>query len=78
MKKLYFVSAIVQYKGCKQPWLLADCSGNLSLEEAMEEVIDMKSKFEVLSAWIDVFDENNVKQTVFHECYIDYFGTIRY
>ena len=28
----------------------------------------------MLSAWVDVFDEDNIKHIVFHECYINAFG----
>lgn len=74
--KLYWVSAIIQNKGDQKPWLLAMSEGELSLEKAMEIVNRVKEDHTVLSVWIDVFDENNTKQTVFHECFIDAFGTV--
>lgn len=73
----YYVSAIVFNNGCSKPWLLEDCSCNLTLEEAMKEIADIKTKFTTLSAWIYKFDENNTRQTVFHECYVDAFGNIK-
>lgn len=74
--RLYWVSAIVQNQTDKKPRLLAMNEGELSLEKAMEIVARVKENHMVLSVWIDVFDENNSKQTVFHECYIDAFGDI--
>lgn len=74
--KLYWVSAIVQNKTDKKPWLLAMCDSQLSLREAMEAISFIKTNYTVLSAWVDTFNEENVKQTVFHECYIDAFGNI--
>ena len=74
--KLYWVSAIVQDIDDKKPWLLAMGEGELSYEKAMDVVERVKSHHTVLSVWIDVFDESNVKQTVFHECYSDAFGDV--
>lgn len=72
----YWVSAIVLNDGDKKPWLLAYGSCQLSLKMAMKEIEQVKSTFTTLSAWVDMFDENNVKQTVFHECYVNAFGDI--
>ena len=69
--KLYWVSAIIQNKTDSKPWLLAINEGVLTLEEAMEIINFIKSNHTALSAWVDVFDENNVKETVFHKCYIN-------
>lgn len=74
--KTYWVSAIVLNKDNKNPWLLAMNNCQSSLEKAMEEVAHIKNNFTVLSTWVDEFDKNNVKQTVFHKCYIDAFGNI--
>lgn len=74
--KLYFMSAIIQDKSGGKPCLLAMSEGDLSLEKAMEKIDFAKKYYIVLSAWVDSFDENNVKQTVFHECYINAFGDI--
>lgn len=71
---LYGVSAIIQNKDNKKPWLCAMNEGELSLDKAMELIARIKERNNVISVWIDVFDENNVKQTIFHECYIDAFG----
>ena len=74
--KLYWVSAIIQNKGDQKPRLLAMNEGEISLEKAMEVISRVKESNTVLSVWVDMFDENNTKQTVFHECYIDAFGTV--
>ena len=74
--KTYWMSAIVWNEGCRKPWLLAMANCQLSLEKAMEEVAHVKATFTVLSAWIDMLDENDIKQTVFHECYVNAFGDI--
>ncbi len=74
--KLYWVSAIVQSKFDQKPFLLAMSEGEISLEKAMEVVGRVKENDTVLSVWVDTFDENNTKQTVFHECCIDAFGTV--
>ena len=74
--EVYWVSAIVTYKGCEKPWLLSYGNCYLSLDKAMKEIDNIKNAFTALSIWIDTFDENNVKKTVFHECYIDPFGCV--
>ena len=71
--KLYWVSGIIQNNVNELPWLCAISEGELTLDKAKEVLNIMRKNHNVLSAWIDVFDENNVKQTVFHECYIDIF-----
>lgn len=75
--KLYWVSAIIQNQDDSKPWLCEMTDSEVRLENAMETIAKIKNDHNVLSAWIDVFDENNVKQTIFHECYIDIFGDIR-
>ena len=72
----YWVSAIILNDGDKKPWLLTYGSCQLSLKMAMKEIAQVKSTFTTLSAWVDMFDEKNIKQTVFHECYINAFGDI--
>lgn len=72
----YWVSAIVQNKSDEKPWLLALNNSDLTIEEAKKNIRNIKFNNHVLSAWIDVFDENNNKQTVFHESYINIFGDI--
>lgn len=73
---LYWVSAIIQNKGNVKPTLLALNDGYPSLEAAMRDVVHIKNDNTVLSMWVDAFDKDNNKQTVFHECYLDAFGTV--
>ena len=47
-----------------------------SIDKAKEVVNHLKENHTVLSVWIDTFDENNNKTTVFHDCYINAFGNI--
>lgn len=74
--KLYYVSAIIQNEGDTKPWLCAMTDSEIKLEDAMEVIARARTNHNVLSAWIDMFDENNIKQTVFHECYINILGDI--
>ena len=73
---LYWVSAIIQNKEDKKPWLCSMYNGQASLEKALEVVAHTKEIHTVLSVWIDLFDEDMNKQTVFHECYIDCLGNV--
>lgn len=73
---LYWVSAIIQNKEDKKPSLLALNDGYPTLEAAKDVVTHIKQDNTVLSVWVDAFDKDNNKQTVFHECYIDAFGTV--
>ena len=45
------------------------------MEEAYKEIKFMREHDRVLSAWIDIYD-NEEKKTIFHECYVDAFGYI--
>lgn len=72
--KLYWVSAIIQNRGDSKPWLCSMNEGELDLNNAIKVVNRLKSNYNVLSAWVDVFDGDNIKHTVFHECYINAFG----
>ena len=74
--KLYWVSAIVQNKSDKDVWLCAMSEGELSMDKAMQVIDRLKEIDTILSAWIDVFDENGIKNTVYHECCIDEFGNL--
>lgn len=68
--KLYWVSAIIYDKNDREPWLLAMTDSETTMENAIETINRLKNNRNVLSAWIDTFDENNKKHTVFHECYM--------
>jgi hypothetical protein len=77
MRELYWVSVIIQDKGDKKPWSCSMSTGDISFKKAMATITSIKANHIVLSAWIDVFDINGDKRTVFHECYIDAFGNMR-
>ena len=74
--EIYWVSAIIQNEHDKKAWLCAMTNGVLSLDKAMEVIERTRENHKVLSAWVDVYDKNKVKQTVFHECYINVFGDL--
>lgn len=74
--KLYWVSLLIQDTENSKPWLCSMSDGCLSLTKAIECVVNGRKSYRVLSAWIDTFDENNVKTTVFNKCYINALGTI--
>jgi len=74
--KQYWISAIIQGKNDERAWMFKCPDSDKSLEEALEHIEIYKRDFTVLSAWIDVFNENNTKETVFHECYIDIYGNV--
>lgn len=74
--KLYWVSLLIQDKENTKPWLCAMSDGCISLEEAIKIIEKGKQNYRVLSAWIDTFDTNNHKVTVFHECYVNSIGNI--
>ena len=76
---LYWVSGIVQYHGDPKPSLLSISDSCLTLEEAMKEIDLMRGHphYKTISAWIDVFDENNNKTVVYHESFINVFGDFK-
>ena len=74
-KSLYWVSLIIQEDEETKPWLCSESTGFLTMEEAYKEIKFMREHDRVLSAWIDIYD-NEEKKTVFHECYVDAFGYI--
>lgn len=74
--KFYWVSLLIQDSEHSRPWLSAMTDSCTSIEEAMDTIKRGRENYRVLSAWIDTFDENNVKQTVFHECYVNAIGKV--
>ena len=66
----FWTSAIIYDEGNTKPWLCAMSSPQFSLDRAKQEIEHLKENYNVLSAWVDTFDESNVKKTVFHECYM--------
>ena len=46
------------------------------LKDAMKIIERGRNNYRVLSAWVDVFDKNNAKITIFHECYVNVVGKV--
>lgn len=74
----YWLSAIVKSTENGKPWNLSTYDSTGSIAEALEILERYKKNYIVLSAWIDTFDEQDKKHTVFHECYVDTFGNVKY
>lgn len=74
--KLFWVSCLIQDTENSKPWLCAMTDSCSSLEEAQKVIKKGRSNYRVLSSWVDTFDENNNKTTVFHKCYVDSIGTV--
>ena len=73
---LYWVSLLIQDTEHSKPWLCSMSSGCTSLDEAMKTISIGRKNYRVLCAWVDIFNENETKFTVFHECYVDAIGHI--
>lgn len=74
--QLYWVSLLIQETENSKPWVSSMSTGCINLEEAMKTIKRGKKNFRVLSAWVNIFDENNRKTVVFHECYINALGQV--
>lgn len=71
----YWASGIVyDEKNDKKPWLWFCSSGELTIESAMKQIELAKQNYNLINAWIDVYDEKDDKITVYNECFIDSFG----
>lgn len=74
--KQYWVSVIVQGEEDRRAWSIAFTDSVSSIDAGLEAIHKTRKNYTVLSAWIDTFDENNVKHTVFHECYVNALGYV--
>ena len=72
----YWVSVIIQGEDDKRAWLSAMSDCELSLEDAKKVIARARENYDVLSAWIDMYDEEGKKNTVFHECYVNVLGNV--
>lgn len=72
--KQYWVSLIIQNDDDRRAWLSAMSDSVSTIEQAKVTIKRARSNFKVLSAWIDEFDENDKKTTVYHRCYVDSLG----
>lgn len=73
---LYWVSLLIQDEVNSKPWLCTISDGCTSFDESMKIIETGRMNYRVLSAWIDTFDENKKKSTVFHECYVNAIGNL--
>lgn len=72
----YWVSLLIQDTENSKPWVCAMYDSYSSIEEAMKVIERGRENYRVLTAWVDTFDEDNKKHTVFHECYINALGNV--
>lgn len=67
--KRYYVSALIQGEN-KEVWLSAMSESVFSMTEAMNLIEKSCNNYNVISAWIDSFDDNDTKKIEYHKCYI--------
>lgn len=67
--KRYYVSALIQGEN-KEVWLSAMSESVFSMTEAMKLIEKSRNNYNVISAWIDSFDDNDTKKIEYHKCYI--------
>lgn len=72
----YWVSILIQNSEDKRAWSCSFTTPALSLDEANKQIENGRKNYRVLSAWIDTFNSNDERITVFHECYVDVFGNM--
>lgn len=66
----YWTSTIIFDEGDTKPWLCSNTTSFDTLEQAKNQLEFTRKHHNVLSGWIETFDENNVPHTVFHKCYM--------
>lgn len=74
--KFYWVSLLIQDNEHSKPWLCSMTDSCVSIDDAMDTIRKGRDNYRVLSAWVDAFDKDNEKHTVFHECYVDAVGNV--
>lgn len=72
----YWVSLLVQDYENGKPWLVEMQTCSLTLKDALKVIHTGRNNYRVLSAWIDCFDKNDEKITIFHECYVNAIGNV--
>ena len=75
--KQYWVSMIIQNEHDKRAWLCPMAESVCDTDEAEDLILKARKQFTVLSAWIDIFDSDGVKKTVYHESYVDVLGNVK-
>lgn len=69
--QLFWVSCLIQHPDADIPALCAMSDPCTSLEEAQAIVEKMKKRYTTHAAWIDTYDKQHNKTTVFHEYYAE-------
>lgn len=72
----YWVSLLIQDDEKSKPYLISMTDSAAHLKDAIEIIERARKNYRVLSAWVDAFDENNSKITMFHECYVNVVGKV--
>ena len=72
----YWVSLLIQDDEKSKPYLISMTDSAPHLKDAMEIIERGRNNYRVLSACVDVFDKNNAKITMFHECYVNVVGKV--
>lgn len=74
--KIYWVSVIMLDKTNNRPISLAIGDCVTDIETAKSMIHQARKNYTVYSAWINTINENEEKQTVFHECYVNAIGVV--
>ena len=74
--KVYWVTAILLDEANQRPMSLAIGDYVSSIKEAKDIIQCARKNYTVYSAWINTINENEEKQTVFHECYVNAIGVV--
>ncbi len=77
MKK-YWTNFIIQNDENSAPWLCSTTDSCRSFEEAKKLVEWQKQHYRVLAAWIDEQHDGDTPKVIFHECYLDVVGNVKY
>lgn len=74
----YWANFIIQDNENSKPWRCSIIDSCMSLDEAKKIVKGQKEHHRVLSAWIDKQSDDGTMEVVFHECYLDVVGNLKY
>lgn len=74
--KRYWTNFIIQDSFNRHAYRESSYDCCLSLDVALSAVENMRFNHTVLSAWIDVTDDDEKPITIWHECYVDGLGHV--
>lgn len=74
--KAYWVTAILLDEVNQRPMSLAIGDYVSSIKEAKDIIQCARKSYTVYSAWVDTYDKNKGRVTVFHECYVNALGVV--